>query len=82
MLTVKHILPSGEELIHPTKFVNYRPALHANGDTGVCLLVDDRDGDVMRLDTGIAYVMNDSGATVAKYDLNLIPNGPFAPHGD
>jgi len=82
MLTVKHILPNGEELIHPTGYANYRPGLTAKGARCVCLLVDGRDDDVMMLETGIAYVMNDRGATVAKYDLDYVPDPFFVAQGE
>lgn len=93
MFTVKHLLPSGEEVIYATHHVNYvpayvkaanktgeqgeppqspeppvgAPALPGNGDD-VWIEVEPHNS-MYQLFTGVVYVMNDSGATVAKYDL-------------
>lgn len=81
MLTVKHIDVMGGESVFPAKDVRYTPnkftmtGVTADGRrTGkVCpdgqIHIDMEDGSIRHLIGGTIYVMNDKGATVAKYDM-------------
>ena len=61
MMTVKHITDSGETVL-PCRSVEYLP--HA---ATLKVMADDKQN---MLTGGKAFVMNDSGATVARYDLS------------
>lgn len=70
-LTVKHIEPSGHERLMQALSVSYQPG----GDAGASAKVfafntahHPTDGAPV-FDCGTVYVMNEAGATVAKYDL-------------
>ena len=72
MLTVNNMLPSGEEIIYETAVANFVP-VRATGnqvegamDT---LWIERDDGGRMPLVDGDVFVMNDKGATVARYIL-------------
>lgn len=74
MLTVRLVTPSGEEFIHPTSHVNFVPSKIAGSDRPHIpndgeLWVYDAPGRATSLSNGIAYVMNEQGSTVAKYDM-------------
>lgn len=81
MLTVKHILPSGEERLFSVLDVEYLSNAAGqmcqaaksghNPSTGRCRFVfaDKRDLDDYYVYEGTVYVMNETGKTVQKYDL-------------
>lgn len=75
MMTIKHITPSGEEFVHETTHVNFVPAAAkcATG-SGASLWRYDSAGQATEIVDGLAYVMNDGGTTVARYDLEIINN--------
>jgi hypothetical protein len=77
MLTVCHKLPSGEDTIYQTETANFVPAAPEPCGRPPSLWIETRDAR-FELITGMAYVMNDAGRTVAKYDLGGLPG----PHGD
>lgn len=66
MLTVKHRLPSGHEYVVETKRVSYQPSGENQSRT---IFIENEDGSVAPFESGIFYVMNDAGNTVAKYNL-------------
>lgn len=79
MLTIKHITPSNEEFVYPTTHVNFVPQDAKAAVTGFdSLWRYDNDGRAHEIVDGVAYVMNESGKTVARYHLN----GPVAPRGE
>ena len=73
MLTIKHIEEDGSEGIQEARSVSFYddtdgkapPTVHAYG------VPDEYDG-YLRYGDGIVYVMNASGSTVAKYDLDVM----------
>ena len=76
MLTIKHITPMGNEAVHETEAVSYTPAAHVTGtrigfggSTGTLWYQSTVTGQSVPISDGSVYVMNDSGSTVAKYDL-------------
>lgn len=83
MLTVKHIEVSGHESLYPATRVSYKPRMRSDGtpaDKGedgggseysaACVFIDTPKGDTVPLGSwGAFYVMNETGKTVAKYDL-------------
>lgn len=78
MLTVKHIENSGSEYLVQARRVSFVPKYDASAGPktednldGVVLWMSESGfaEDAIRFYTGICYVMNDAGATVAKYDL-------------
>jgi hypothetical protein len=86
MLTVKHITPSGEEFVYGTAHVNFVPATakpatasDTKADTNDSLWIyEPIEGSRAReLIGGTAFVMNDNGSTVARYDLgaSMMPVG-------
>jgi hypothetical protein len=74
MFTVKHTSPTWEDNLYSATGVRFTPAPSVQSVTSPPETVW-----VRRVDTGIEfpitdgviYVMNDAGATVAKYDLEL-----------
>lgn len=77
MLTVKHVKPDGCEEIHPAVRVHTIPRGVTVGDRGLVSVENDR-GEIKHLgsdDSGIFYVMNELGRTIAKYDLGGIAVG-------
>ena len=78
MLTIKHIEKSGSESISEAKEISFygderqAPRVHAYGVGDP----DAVDGHI-QYGNGIVYVMNASGSTIAKYDLDL-ENEDFA----
>lgn len=82
MLTVKHVLVSGEEFVYPTSVANFVPIKANTIDCRPPSLWIEPFGTRFELITGMAYVMNDQGRTVAKYDLGGWPEpqtaGPVA----
>jgi hypothetical protein len=70
MLTVKHRLPSGHEYVVETKRVSYQPSSSIEDTPAVrTVFIEHEDGSVAPFDTGVFYVMNEAGNTVAKYEL-------------
>lgn len=94
MFTIKHLTPMGNESLHTAVEVNYAPHVEpiqlpckdedvgkylpsiaalsflrqfVAGEASICIM------------DGLVYVMNDKGATVAKYDLGGWPT-PQPPH--
>lgn len=90
MLTVKHVSPSGNELVFPALEVAYNPhhfeSAAVDGPSAPMGYVwytpptapsDPRYGTpIHRLDNGTVYVMNEAGKTVSVYRL---ANGDPAP---
>ena len=73
MMTLKQILPSGEEFVYPTTHVNYVP-LGSTGYAGAdspptTLWRYDAEGSAIPLTEGSVFVMNEHGKTVARYTL-------------
>lgn len=70
MISVKHISLGGEETIHQARSLHYMP-----GDEPT-LRLEAEERDVM-LTGGTAFVMNDHGRTIARYDLgaSMVPKG-------
>lgn len=72
MMTVKHILPTGEEFVYPTTHVNFVPVPTKHGSppppTGSVWRYDD-EGRSYEMSEGFVYVMNNLGKTVARYAL-------------
>lgn len=71
MMTIKHVDARGQEYVYPTTHVNFVPA-----DAKNCAPADsslwryDEDGRAYEISTGRAYVMNEHGKTVARYELS------------
>lgn len=75
MLTIKHVEKNGREYLQQAHEISFHPGgtneetrVEAFGCTGIGGAVD-ADGHCKYAD-GIVYVMNDAGATVAKYVLD------------
>lgn len=65
MLTIKHINDDGHEVLVSVSSVTFAPDHHlliGYGDVT-------RKAEVVRYDTGHAYVMNENGKTVSMYNL-------------
>lgn len=70
MMTVKHVDSRGEEFVYPTTHVNFVPAEAKNcAPASRSLWRYDEDGRAHEISTGRAYVMNEHGQTVARYEL-------------
>lgn len=67
MLTVRHIALSGHETILETKRVATEPSLKVGG--GPPVFFYEAAGEMVGLTSGVVYVMNEAGRTIAKYDL-------------
>lgn len=73
MLTVKQILSTGHEIVFEAARINYTPG-SAEQETNEILIVGNSDGTTsISFLSGVYYVMNDAGNTVAKYDLGPEP---------
>ena len=79
MLTIKHIGVDGDESVRQALEVRYsrrapydRPAVNTNWAGAV--YADLEGNSMVTFEGGTVYVMNDAGATVAKYDLQ--PGNP------
>jgi hypothetical protein len=78
MFTIKHISPDGGETIIAANDVSYSPQigdylgsqLSGRSYSPATLWHSKTGGNLEPMTGGTAYVMNESGATVAKYDLN------------
>lgn len=80
LLTIKHVEKSGHESIQQAHSISYhpkgvdgrepkdKPCLEAFGCTGIGGPVDEHGWCCYA--NGIVYIMNDSGSTVGKYDLD------------
>lgn len=75
MLTIKHIADDGDEHIYLTSHVNYVPS-EAKTAAGYpsSLWRYDETGRAHEFTSGMIYVMNDRGTTVARYDLTAANN--------
>lgn len=78
MFTIKHVSVSGGETLYSTDEVTYSPqqgsyvGSQLAGRVYSPATVWYRDAkDLKPLTGGTAYVMNDNGATVSKYDLGI-----------
>ena len=68
MLTIKHVTGSGEALYQGSEVI-----YHNGMDTAAAEQLQYLDGKEWKsVRSGIAYVMNDAGKTVATYDMNQI----------
>jgi hypothetical protein len=65
VLTIKHVEPNGHESIEESIFATYDPGVGPS--TAGELRVNCSKGFYSE---GIVYVMNESGKTIAKYDLD------------
>lgn len=70
MLTIRFMANDGGEFVRPVRSVHYIPP---NGERLDFLAVYPEDGEPENLYAGTAYVMNDSGKTVATYHLQMPP---------
>jgi hypothetical protein len=81
MFTIKHISPRGNEALYAATEVSYTHApgaerlgrLASEPNGSVWFKSPTTDGLLAELQEGSVYVMNDKGATVAKYDLGGWP---------
>jgi hypothetical protein len=67
MMTVKHETAGGASSLFVAKSVEFSPATMADPKT---LAVTDGDNMRRELRGGRAWIMNDLGATVARYELD------------
>ena len=77
MFTIMHERPDGTEELFTANHVQYVPCTEETlGADGVHLLGEGGPGiRIGKLTDGRVFVMNDKGATVARYDLNA-PKSP------
>lgn len=69
MFTVKHTSPKWVDTVYSATRVRFDPAI---GDLPETVWLSGGDeGHIPPITDGVVYVMNDSGATVSKYDLEL-----------
>lgn len=77
MMSVKHISLSGHEQIHSAESLHFTPALEsADGTTGSAAVLRLNRGEAStELRGGTAFVMNEQGRTIARYDLgaSMVP---------
>lgn len=77
MFTIKHCTPLGNESVIETPEVTFSPYNEPRLQEGnrtpltgsVWYVRASAGGEHIELHSGVIYVMNDSGSTVAKYDL-------------
>jgi hypothetical protein len=79
MFTIRHMTPTGSEALHEAQSVSFtpiepaplgQPALTAQHQLGsLWLTPPDPNAPLVELRDGQVYVMNETGSTVAKYDL-------------
>lgn len=81
MFTVKHTSPSvSNETIYSCEEVRFLPRSYdAPPDVPEVVTMTGGSGAGIHLSDGMIYVMNDHGATVAKYDLGYIVRPTTAP---
>lgn len=73
MLTVKQMLSTGVQIVFEASRVNYVPGSAAQ-KTDEVLFTESPDGTSSHTFlSGVYYIMNDAGNTVAKYDLGPEP---------
>lgn len=72
MLSVKQISTSGIESVFEASRVSYVPTGNGKLET---LFTENADGSTNSFLAGKYYIMNESGKTVAKYDLGPEPKG-------
>jgi hypothetical protein len=73
MMTIKHVDLHGEEFVYPTTHINFVPASAKNcAPASDSLWRYDEEGRASEITDGRAYVMNEHGKTVARYDLSDI----------
>lgn len=73
-LTVRHLEPSGHESITQAISVSFQPGTNPPGDNEDTQLIafgvpNPVSDGCNRYASGTVYIMNEAGATVAKYDL-------------
>lgn len=76
MMTVKHITLSGAETLFQTKQARFTPAKQGESDVAPpTVWFEAENGAELPLTGGTVFVMNDSGKTVARYDIgaSMIP---------
>lgn len=78
MFSVRHIQPTGEECLYLAKQVRYTPANFQHspdsvGGTAEHVWLDFPDGGTQAFAWGEFFVMNETGKTVARYDLGGWP---------
>lgn len=73
MFTVKHTSSSYQDTIYSAREVRFNPSTSGPNQTPTPETVWLSGGDSWSdpLTDGTVYVMNDNGATVAKYDLSV-----------
>ena len=79
MFTIKHILPSGEELLYESDIANHVPLSVSGRPPSLWIEPASSGGSRFELITGMVYVVNGNGKTVAKYDLGGWPGPEQAP---
>lgn len=81
MLTIKNVLPNNDEEVFTARRLTFSPARVIKNETGqtghptqlpdeIFAETDTPTKDVVVLDKGTVYVMNDNGRTVATYHLS------------
>lgn len=73
MLTVKQVLSTGVEIVFEASRVNYVPSSTAGGTLETLFTENPDRSQSHSFLSGVYYVMNDAGSTVAKYDLGPEP---------
>ena len=74
MFTIKHVSPEGHETLYEATEVSFAPdyALQTANSTGLDTVwyTTPIAKEIRSIDRGRVFVTNETGATVAKYDLN------------
>lgn len=84
MFTVKHTRQGYTEALYTCREVTYQPVgggwpHQPSPDAPEAVYLSGGDSGIVTLERGTVYVMNDSGATVSKYDLELARQQTSAP---
>jgi hypothetical protein len=76
MFTIKHIIKNGDdmEVLYQAKHVTMRGGEHKHTDESSGLRLFEVNGDdnlavTLSAPGSVAFVMNENGATIARYDL-------------
>ncbi len=77
MFTIKHVSPEGYESLYEAIELNYAPALGLQTATAISSTTTDTvwytcpgSKEIKSIERGFVYVTNETGATVAKYNLS------------
>lgn len=71
MMTVKHVSPEGNEALYPATEVSYSPLAGSTvpNSHGCVWYQVPETREIRSIEGGTVYVMNEAGATVAKYRM-------------